>query len=126
VVLIVDDHPDTAAMLARLLQMHGHKAVAVNSAKDALALLQQVKPDVIVLDVTMPEMDGPTLLKLLRSSMAFSQTPVVMYSADFSQERYQETQRLGAQDYIVKGTVDIDDLCNRIGQYDQPETAQPH
>ena len=118
VVLIVDDHADTAALLARLLQLHGHNAIAVASAKDALTVLERVRPDVIVLDVMMPEMDGPALLKALRENASFRSTPVVMYSADFSHERLQETQRLGAQDFIVKGTIGFEDLCSRIGKYD--------
>jgi twitching motility two-component system response regulator PilG len=120
VVLIVDDHQDTAKLLARLLQLNGHEARAICNPMQALELLPQLRPDVIVLDVMMPEMDGPTLLRAIRNSVTFSKTPVVMYSADLSQDRYSETQRLGAQDYIVKGSTDVDELCNRICKYDQP------
>jgi DNA-binding response OmpR family regulator len=119
-VLIVDDHEDTARLLARVLELNGHEARTVCDARQAMAALERLRPDVVVLDVMMPEIDGPSLLRAIRANVAFNQTPVVMYSADFSQDRYAETRRLGAQEYIVKGTVGVDDLCSRIGKYDHP------
>jgi DNA-binding response OmpR family regulator len=119
-VLIVDDHEDTARLLARLLEMNGHEAKTVCDARRAMAALEQHKPDVVVLDVMMPEIDGPSLLRAIRANVAFSKTPVLMYSADFSKDRQAETQRLGAQDYIVKGSVGVDEMCSRICKYDNP------
>lgn len=119
-VLIVDDHEDTARLLARLLELNGHEARTVSDARRAMAALEQLKPDVVVLDVMMPDIDGPSLLRAIRASVSFSNTPVLMYSADFSQDRLQETRQLGAQDYIVKGSIGVDEMCSRICKYDQP------
>ncbi|CAN5614399.1 N/A [soil metagenome] len=113
-ILIVDDQKDTGTALDRLLRYAGHESVSVNGGAEALAMLHVRKPSLVVLDVNMPEMDGLTVLRAIKEHDELKEVPVVMYSADTHPETMIEAKRLGALDFLVKGTVDFDTLIARI------------
>ena len=100
--LIVDDEPANLAVLAQLLQPH-YRVRAVNSGSRCLAAAQPpLKPDLILLDVMMPEMDGYEVLTRLRADPATQDIPVLFVTAlddDSNEERGLE---LGAADYLTK------------------------
>ena len=116
-ILIVDDHLDTGTALARLLKTCGHEAVAVGSGMAALEMLQSMRPAVIVLDMMMPGMHGLEVLRRVREDARVKDVPVVVYSADYSLDTAERALRMGAQDFIVKGTVGWDALCEAILKY---------
>src|SRR5262249_40125674 len=101
----VDDHPDTAQALARLLGKAGHDAVVKGCAEDLLDFLQQHQPDVIVLDLSMPGIGGMRCLATLRSVPEWRRIPVVIYTADFNLDRLRDAEDLGVEGFLVKGTV---------------------
>jgi CheY-like chemotaxis protein len=113
-ILVVDDHLDGANALVRLLRQSGCDALAVGSGEEALSVLEEQTPDAVILDVMMPGMDGPTLLRTIRANPRLRDLPVVMYSSDSNYERVDEARRLGAQDYIVKGRFGWQDFHSRI------------
>ena len=121
--LIVDDHPDTADVLRRLLKRNGYEAVAAYNGLEALSYLARHRPAAIVLDVMMPGMDGGALLRAIRENAALRDIPVVVFSGDFSFERMRELMSGGAQEYLVKGTVGWDRLLDAVGRY---AAAPPH
>ena len=102
--LIVDDNVVTARVLAKLLRYEGHEAASVNSGPDALRVIESQPPQVVLLDWMMPGMDGPSVLRALRSNPRFDRVRVVMFSAISEPSRVGDTLRMGAYDYIVKGT----------------------
>jgi DNA-binding response OmpR family regulator len=98
-ILLVDEDAVFRGVIATLLEREGHSVEAVASAESALSRVQQEEPDVVILDIDMPEMGGLELLTRIRSS---STVPVMIVSA-----RGAETERvlgldLGADDYVVK------------------------
>jgi|SRR6185436_15592623 PleD family two-component response regulator len=113
-ILIVDDQKDIGTGLERLLRYAGHEAVSVTGGAEALAMLHVRKPSLVVLDVNMPEMDGLTVLKLIKEHTELKDVPVMMYSADTQHETMTEAKRLGAVDFLVKGTIGFDKLVARI------------
>jgi PleD family two-component response regulator len=113
-ILIVDDQKDTGTALERLLRYAGHEAVSVTGGAEALAMLHLRKPSLVVLDVNMPEMDGLTALKTIKEHEELKDVAVVMYSADTHHETMSEAKRMGAVDFLVKGTVPFDELVARI------------
>jgi DNA-binding response OmpR family regulator len=123
-ILIIDDHLDTGAALAALMKRKGHDAVAVGSATAGLQLLKSVVPQVIVLDVMMPEMDGLEVLRRVRAEDRLSRVPVVMFSADFTHDRYRSAMELGANEYLVKGAVGWDEVYRAVAQYVEPPQAR--
>jgi two-component system cell cycle response regulator len=113
-VLLVDDNVEATRPLAMLFRFFKHKVDYVASGAEALAYLENALPDVVVLDVMMPGMDGMEVLRRIRTTPAISHLPVVMYSA-VSDPAYRESAlQKGADDYLVKGSIDIDELRARI------------
>ena len=113
-ILIVDDQKDIGASLERLLRYAGHEAVSVTGGAEALAMLHVRKPSLLVLDVNMPEMDGLTVLKLIKDHAELKDVRIVMYSSDTHHETMTEAKRLGALDFLVKGAIGFDKLVDRI------------
>lgn len=115
-ILIVDDQKDAGTALERLLRYAGHEAVSVTGGAEALAMLHVRKPSLLVLDVNMPDMDGLTVLRTIKEHSELNGVPVAMYSADTQHETMGEAMRLGAVDFLVKGTIGFDKLVARISE----------
>jgi CheY-like chemotaxis protein len=82
-VLVVDDEPAIAWVLASTLQGRGHHVKTSHNGRDVLALARSHRPDVVVLDVMMPEMDGFRVLEALRSDPETAEVRVLLMSAGF-------------------------------------------
>jgi DNA-binding response OmpR family regulator len=115
-ILIVDDQKDVGTALERLLRYAGHESVSVTGGAEALAMLHIRKPSLLVLDVNMPDMDGLTVLRTIKEHQQLKDVPVAMYSADTHHETMIEARRLGAVDFLVKGTIGFDKLVARISE----------
>jgi DNA-binding NtrC family response regulator len=99
-ILIVDDEPQVAEVLARSLAREGHSAKIANSGEEALRLLVKSEPDALFLDVSMPGMNGLDVLsqvKRMRPSL-----PVVVITGHATPDEVAEVKRLGAVDVIAK------------------------
>ena len=119
--MIVDDQKDTGTALERLLRYAGHEAVSVTGGAEALAMLHVRKPSLMILDVNMPEMDGMAVLRTIKEHDELKDVRVAMYSADTHHETAVEAKRLGAVDFLVKGTIGVEKLVARISELaDQP------
>jgi CheY-like chemotaxis protein len=79
-VVIIDDEPDVTSYLSALLSDNGWNAHAANSVNEGLALVRAVKPDVVLLDLMMPEKGGLAALVAIRKDVALQDTPVVIVS----------------------------------------------
>ncbi len=96
-VLVVDDHPKVLRFIEIDLKLRGFQVITTTSGIEALELAKSAKPDIMLLDIVMPEMDGFEVLKQLR---AFVQLPVIAFSA--SPGNYHDAMRLGANDFMTK------------------------
>jgi CheY-like chemotaxis protein len=113
-VLLVDDNVEGSRPLAMLFRFFKHHVDFVASGGEALAYLQNTVPDVVILDVMMPGMDGMEVLRRIRSTPASAHVPVVMYSA-VSDPAYRDAAlEKGADDYLVKGSIEIEQLRERV------------
>jgi CheY-like chemotaxis protein len=116
-ILVVDDHADTAEALAKMLELAGYDAAYVTSGGELVRRLRHVKPALIVLDLMMPEMDGLDCLRIIRSDERWKNIPVIIYSADYTNESYRKAVAMGATDFAVKGTVGWTELVGIIGKH---------
>lgn len=116
-VMIVDDSADLRHLLAQALTSAGHRAIEAAGGAEALSLVESVRPDLILLDISMPDMDGFAVLAKLRSmSDAVARTPVWMMTAHGDPASVRNALRHAALEYFVKGSYDIDDLLERVAQ----------
>ncbi len=120
-VLVVDDHPDLARAVVLMLRQCGHHAQCVTSGAAALDLLEQFVPDLMLLDVMMPDMDGLEVLRRVRRCPGLSALRVVMFSA--SPTRRHDAMSLGADRFVLKTELDhrllreiIDTPCADAGR----------
>lgn len=115
-ILIVDDEPDILEFLKYNLVKEGFHVVTANNGAEAIQSAKETNPDLIILDVMMPEMDGIETCRQLRSKSAFKNTIIIFLSArseDFTQVAGLET---GADDYLVK-PVKLRILISKIKAY---------
>lgn len=102
-IVIVDDSPSNALPLSRLLKYQGHEVETLLRSGLAPAALHRHKPDLVLLDVGMPEINGMELLRMIRNDDDLKDLPVIMYSAMSDPRLMEEARSLGALDYLVKG-----------------------
>jgi two-component system response regulator VicR len=102
VIMVVDDEPDIQFLVKAALTRKGYQVVTASNGKEALQKVDELLPDLIVLDIMMPEMDGRTVLKELRARPGTSITPVLMLTALSAEEEVMKSLGLGADDYITK------------------------
>ena len=114
-VLVVDDDPDARARLRVVLERNGWQVAEAGNGQEALAWVAQASPQVILLDLTMPVMDGFTFLHALREQPGGTEIPVVVLSArDLSQG---DRQRLSTAEQVLrKGDVDLRDLPGQLSR----------
>src|SRR5687767_3072497 len=109
-VLIVDDDVDGCRPLARLLQVVGHSPFFVHDGRAALSLLDQLRPDMILLDVMMPGLNGIDVLKTIRAHPVHKDLPVVVFSALGDDETRDAALASGAQEYLIKSKADFEQI----------------
>lgn len=100
--LIVDDDRSARDGLRHIFETAGHRTMTVSDAPAALKLLRRHSCDLAIVDLTLPEVDGLALCRLLRAQPGLEQLPLVIFSADDSEGRKVEAFSAGADDYIVK------------------------
>ena len=109
VVLIVDDHDDTREMLKTLLGMVGCHAIEAEDGERALDAAENVHPDLILLDMKMPRLDGLTVTRLIRSHPNLHEVPIVAVTGNATPQFQAEALRAGCNYCLVK-PIDIDRL----------------
>src|SRR5260370_26920932 len=100
--LIVDDDVSARDGLRSVFESAGHRTIAVADAPSALRLARKQPCDLVMLNSELPEVDGLALCRLLRAQPAMKQLPLVVFSANDSENRKVEAFSAGADDYIVK------------------------
>jgi two-component system KDP operon response regulator KdpE len=107
-VLVVDDHPKVLRFIEIDLEIRGFEVITTTSGSQALELVESAKPDIMLLDIVMPGMDGFEVLKKLRN---FTQLPVIAFSA--SPGNYHDAMRVGANDFVTK-PFQPDEMASKI------------
>jgi two-component system, OmpR family, response regulator MtrA len=101
-VLIADDDADILSLVRAVLERAGNEVVSVGDGAQALASVTERKPDLAVLDISMPEVDGLEVLRRLRADSATSELPVVLLSARAQEADVRLGFELGASAYVKK------------------------
>jgi PAS domain S-box-containing protein len=112
-ILIVDDMPDAIEFLPNWLQREGYDTLIATRGQQALALAEENQPDLILLDVAMPGMDGIETCRRLRMNPSTADIPVILVSARSSSEARTEGLLAGATDYVTK-PIHFPELLERV------------
>jgi len=100
-ILVIDDDAAVTDLLSLLLKSQGFDVTATNNSADGLNLIRETQPDMVVLDLMMPEMDGWEVCKTVRT---FSQVPIIILSALNDPSMIASVLDAGADDYLTKPT----------------------
>ena len=113
--LLVDDDTELASMLHEFLELQGFSVDCTDSGEAALQHIEAQPPDLVVLDVMLPGINGFELTQRIRANDRTKETPVVVVTSLSSDEDKRKGIEVGAQAYIVKGTFDQTTLLETIG-----------
>ena len=112
-ILVVDDDSDTLTLIGLTLQRRGFEVIKAQSGQQAINLLAHDRPDLVILDVMMPQMDGYEVCREIKADPRTADLPVIMLTAKAQTQSQLEGFRVGAIDYISK-PVHPQDLVTRI------------
>ena len=101
-ILIVDDYPDSARVLGILLQRFGHSVDVLSNGAECLARLESFRPDVLLLDISMPNVSGYDLAKQIRSQPEFSRLALIALSGYADAEHADASLAAGFDDHLAK------------------------
>jgi CheY-like chemotaxis protein len=114
-VLMVEDHPDIADLYQLKLQLEGYRVAVASDGVAGLSMARSLIPDLILLDIHVPQLDGLQVLAALREDKATDELPVIVCSEDDDPLLIKEANRLGAVAYLVKANLLPSRLSKTVG-----------
>jgi DNA-binding response OmpR family regulator len=112
-VMIIEDEPDAAELFAEMMRLNGYRVLKTYSSTPALTLIAQEKPDIIILDIMMPDISGLEVLHHVRNAPELATIPVVIVSAKATPADIAAGLEAGASVYLTK-PVSYMDLKNAV------------
>lgn len=107
-ILVIDDELDHVTILVASLELEGFDAFAASNGEEALEKIRTTVPDLIILDLFMPGLDGEAFLNVLKSDGRLNRIPVIIYTAaKTTRKDREEGLARGAQEYLFKGVPDV-------------------
>jgi two-component system cell cycle response regulator DivK len=115
-ILYVEDDPNNRMLVRRILMAEGYQVVEAGNAFEAMDMLKSLVPDLILMDINMPEVDGYTLTAQMRGIEKLANIPIVALTANVMRGDRERTLEAGCDGYIQK-PVDVDLLPEQISQF---------
>jgi two-component system cell cycle response regulator DivK len=115
-VLYVEDNLENRMLIRRVLEAEGFRVILASGAAEALQVLQHEKPQLIMIDVSMPEVDGYTLTRQIKGLAGFERVPIIALTANVMRGEKERALQAGCDGYIPK-PVDIDMLTQQIESF---------
>jgi two-component system, cell cycle response regulator DivK len=115
-ILYVEDNPDNRMLVRRILTAENYKLLEATNAVQAINLLETKTPDLILMDINMPDMDGYTLTTRIRSMPGLERVPILALTANVMRGDKEKTLEAGCDGYIQK-PLDVDQLIREIEKF---------
>ena len=115
-ILYVEDNPDNRMLVRRILMSQDYALLEAKNAFEAINILQTERPDLILMDINMPDMDGYTLTARIKSLPGFERIPILALTANVMRGDKEKTLEAGCDGYIQK-PLDIDQLTREIEKF---------
>jgi len=112
-IMVIDDDEDFTNLYKKTLLAAGYDAIAINQSSAAIEMAYLVKPDIFVIDLMMPDIDGFQLCRILRADPVFKNTPIIIVTALTDTDSKMIAMGAGANDYLAK-PFSVDKLKIRI------------
>ncbi|RJQ37550.1 response regulator [Candidatus Parcubacteria bacterium] len=113
-IVFIEDEPALQQSLGDFLRSNGHEVMAALNGEDGLAMIQKEHPDLVLLDVILPRMNGIEVLRAIRNDPATQATAVIMLTNSEAGETIEEAVRLGAKAYLVKTSYSLDEVSEKV------------
>jgi len=115
-ILYVEDNPDNRTLVRRILVSEDYSLLEAVNGMDALNVLKKERPDLILMDINMPDMDGYTLTAKIRATPGFERIPILALTANVMRGDKEKTLEAGCDGYIQK-PLDIDQLIREVERF---------
>jgi two-component system cell cycle response regulator DivK len=115
-ILYVEDNPENRLLIRRVLNAEGYNVSEAESATQALRVLHEQMPDLILMDINMPDIDGYALTAHLKTQADLKQIPIIAMTANALKGDRERSLEAGCDGYIEK-PVNVDTLTDQIGHY---------
>lgn len=113
-IMIIDDNMDAQESLALCIKNAGHKVTCVPNGRDALSLVLKQLPDAVLLDLMLPEMDGPSFLEVVRSYLRIQSLPVVVLTGLAESPMIDRVRALKVNSILIKGKATPDAILKAL------------
>lgn len=114
--LVVEDFEDSRFMMRKLLEMAGYRVLEATDGEEAVELALKARPTLILMDLSLPKLDGLTATRKIRQHRGFSKVPIVAVSAHDSPESREEALAAGCNEYVAK-PIDFDQLKSLLDRF---------
>ncbi len=115
-VLYIEDNLDNLILVRRILKADGFEVLEATTAMEGLTIAEQYLPDVILMDINMPDMDGLVATQMLRQIPALYHTPVVAVTANLMRDVLNQALDAGCDGYIPK-PIDVDSFADQVSSF---------
>ncbi len=115
-IMYVEDNLENRVLVRRILMSEDYAILEAVSAADALEILTKARPDLILMDINMPDMDGYTLTAKIKSMPGFERVPILALTANVMRGDKEKTLEAGCDGYIQK-PLDIDQLIREVERF---------
>jgi two-component system, OmpR family, alkaline phosphatase synthesis response regulator PhoP len=123
-ILVVDDEPALLRLMAFLLQRKGYGMLTATNGEEALHVIREQRPDLVLLDIMMPRLDGYEVAEAIRADPATAEIPIVMLSAKAQDEDIERGLAAGVDSYITK-PFDPEKLAEIVAAFLSGDSASP-
>src|SRR5262245_48864322 len=107
-ILVIEDEPEMRRNITALLRYHDYQAIAAENGRDGVEAARREKPDLILCDVMMPELDGHGVLQTMQADAALARIPFIFLTAKGEKDDLRSGMNLGADDYLTKPVANAD------------------
>ena len=116
-ILVIDDELILRQLFERVLRSEGHEVVVAANGREGLVMMNPQPPDLILLDLVMPVMDGMSFLRSMRRRAEWKDIPVIVVSGVIDRHQVLSVKELGVVDYMLKAGFEMGDLRARLAKH---------
>ncbi|HCS78279.1 TPA: response regulator [Patescibacteria group bacterium] len=116
-ILFIEDDPLLVKIYSTRLSVDGYEVISAENGEDGLQIAETQAPDLIVLDIMMPRLDGFSVLEKLRQSEKTRNTPILVYSNLGQEDEIVRAKKMGATDFVIKANLSPTEMINKIKEH---------